>query len=59
MPLLENESTKEGSVVIDWRWYACYAVLTLMGIALLALLIKGLIDSGDTEVSESSGWPMN
>jgi hypothetical protein len=61
-PLLANESTvptKEDGDDIEWRWYAFYGVLTVVGIALLALLIKGFIDSGDTDVSGPSAWPMN
>jgi hypothetical protein len=61
-PLLANESTvptKEDGNDMNWRWYAFYGVLSLVGIALLALLIKGLIDSGDTDVSGPSGWPLN
>ena len=57
-PLLGNESavsTKEDGDDINWRWYAFYGVLSVVGIALLALLIKGFIDSGDTDVSGLSG----
>jgi hypothetical protein len=53
-PLLANESTvptKEGGDDIDWRWYAFYAALGIVGVAVLALLIKGFIDSGDKDVS--------
>jgi len=61
-PLLANESTvptKEDGDDIDWRWYAFYGVLSVVGIALLALLIKGFIDSGDTDVSGPSRWPLD
>ena len=61
-PLLANESTvptKEDSDNMDWRWYAFYGMLTVVGIALLVLLIKGFIDSGDTDVSGPSGRLMN
>jgi len=59
-PLLANESTvptKEDGDDLNWRWYAFYGVLSLVGIALLALLIKGFIDSGDTDVSGPSSCP--
>lgn len=60
-PLLAEQSTeqREGEEPpvttvkdddLDWRWYTFYGVLTVLGIAILSLLIKGFIDSGDKEV---------
>jgi hypothetical protein len=34
-----------------WKTWTSYGVLTVVGIVLLTLLIKGLIDAGDVDVS--------
>ena len=34
-----------------WKTWTTYGVLTVLGIVLLTLLIKGLIDAGDVDVS--------
>jgi len=57
-PLLANESTvptKEDDDNINWRWYAFYGALAIVGTVVLGLLIKGFIDSGDKDVSGRFG----
>ena len=48
---LENGVDEAPPDKTGWKTWTSYGVLTVLGIVLLTLLIKGLIDAGDVDVS--------